>query len=65
MINSPLSPSEGKTMEIINLANQMRKALEAIALTIAPAPFPPCWNIFPQACCGDTWRFQEPTATLG
>lgn len=32
----------------------MRKALEAIALTIAPSPFPPCWHIFPQACCGDT-----------
>jgi hypothetical protein len=41
-------------MEITSLASQMRKALEAIALTMAPEPFPPYWHIFPKACCGDT-----------
>lgn len=51
-VNGLLGQIDG--MEIINLANQMRKALETIALTMAPAPFPPCWHIFPKACCGDT-----------
>jgi hypothetical protein len=41
-------------MDIVNLANRMRNALEAIAPNMAPTPFPPSWHIFPKACCGDT-----------